>query len=55
MKSYALAAVAPLGTTYPSPPSGGTGDPDVPGGGRKAIAAAILQIGLPEFDPKSLP
>ena len=40
---------------YPSPPSGGTGDPGVPGRGTKAIATAKLQIKLPEFDLKKLP
>ena len=52
MKGYGLAALAPLATVYPSPPSGGTGDPGVQG--TKAIATANLQIELPEFDPKSL-
>ena len=42
-------------TVYPSPPSGGTGDPRLLGRGRKAIASANLQIELPEFDPKNLP
>ena len=55
MKSYGLAALAPLATTHPSPPSGGTGDLDVPGRGTKANGTANLQIELPEFDPKSLP
>ena len=31
MKSYGLAALAPVATTQPSCPSGGTGDPGVPG------------------------
>ena len=39
----------------PSPPSGGTSDPGVPGRGTKAITTANLQIELPEFDPKKLP
>ena len=55
MKGYGLAALAPLATVYPSPPSGGTGDPGVPGRGTKSIATANLQIELPEFDPKNLP
>ena len=55
MKSYGLAALAPLATKHPSPPSSGTGDPGVPGRGRKAIATANLQIELPEFDPENLP
>ena len=55
MQGYGLAALAPPATLYPSPPSGGTGHPGVPGRGTKAIAAANLQIELPEFDPKKLP
>ena len=55
MKGHGLAALAPLATVYPSPPSGGTGDPGVPGRGTKAIATAYLQIKLPEFDPKIVP
>ena len=55
MKSYGLAALAPLATTHPPPPSDGAGDPGVPGRGTKAIATAILQIEIPEFDPKNLP
>ena len=55
MKSYGVAALAPLATTHPSPPLGGTCDPSVPGRGTKAIATANLQIELPEFDPKNLP
>ena len=51
MKGYGLAALASLATVYPSPPSGGTGDPCVPGRGTKAIATANLQINLPQFDP----
>ena len=54
-KSYGLAALAPLATTHPSPPSGGTGDSGVPGRGTKAIATTNLQIELPQFDPKNLP
>ena len=50
MKGYGLAALAPLATVYPSPPSGGTGDTRVPGRGTKAIATT----NLPEFAPKSL-
>ena len=42
MKSYGLAALAPLATMHPSPCSGGTPDPDVPGRGTKAIATANL-------------
>ena len=52
MKGYGLAALAPLATVYPSPPSGGAGDPGVPGREMKAIATANLQIELPDFDPK---
>ena len=55
MKGYGLAALAPLAIVYPSPPSGGTGDPGVPGRGTKAIATGNLQIELPEIDPKNLP
>ena len=55
MKSYGLAALAPLATMHPSPPSGGTDDPDVPDRGTKAIATANLQMELPEFDPKTCP
>ena len=55
MKGYGLAAMAPLATVYPSPPSAGTGDTGVPGRGMKAIATANLQIELPEFNPKNLP
>ena len=55
MKGYGLAALAPLATVYPSPPSGGTGEPGVPGRGRKAIATANLQIEVPKFDPKNQP
>ena len=55
MKGYGLAVLAPLATVYPSPPSGGTGDPGVPGPGTKGIATANLQMELPEFDPKNLP
>ena len=46
MKSYGLAALAPLAITHPSPPSGRTADPGVPGRGTKAIATAKLRIGL---------
>ena len=55
MGGYGLAALAPLATVYPSPPSGGKGDTGVPGRGTKGIATANLQIELPEFDPKNLP
>ena len=55
MKGYGLAALAPLATVYPSPPSGGAGDLGVPSRRTKAIAMANLQIGLPKFDPKNLP
>ena len=55
MKSYGLAALAPLGITHPSPASGGTGDPGVPSRGTMAIATANLHIEPPEFDPKNLP
>ena len=53
--SYDLAALAPMATVYPSLPSGGTGDPGVPGRGTKAIATANLQTELPEVDPNNLP
>ena len=55
MKSYCLAALAPLATKHPPPHSGGRGDPGVPGRGTKAIATENLQIELPEFDSKYLP
>ena len=55
MEGHGLAALAPLATVYPSPPSGGKGDTGVPGRGTKGIATANLQIELPEFDPKNLP
>ena len=55
MKSYGLAALAPLAITHPSPPSGRTADPGVPGRGTKAIATAKLQIEPPEFNSKNLP
>ena len=55
MKSYGLAAVAPLAITHRSSPSDGRADPGVPRRGRKAIATANLQIKLTEFNPKSLP
>ena len=55
MKVYGLAALAPLATVYPSPPSDGKGDTGVLGRGTKGIATANLQIELPEFDPKNLP
>ena len=55
MKSYGLAALAPLATTHPSPPLGGTGDPGVPGRGRKAVATANIQIELTELDLKNVP
>ena len=55
MQGYGLAALAPLATVYPSPPSGGKGDTGVPRQGTKGIATANLQIELPEFDPKNLP
>ena len=55
MKGCGLAALAPLATVYPFPPSGGTGDTGFPGRGTKPIATANLQIELPECDPKNLP
>ena len=55
MEGYGLAALGPLATVYPSPPSGGKGDTGVPGRGTKGSATANLQIELPEFDPKNLP
>ena len=54
-KGHGLAAPVPLATVNLSPPSGGTGDPGVPGRGMKAITTANLQMELPEFDPKNLP
>ena len=50
MKGYGLAALAPLATLYPSPPSGGTGDPVVPGRGTKAIARQTFTF----FSPSSI-
>ena len=55
MEDYGLAALAPLATVYPSPPTGGKGDTGVPGRRTKGITTANLQIELPEFDPKNLP
>ena len=55
MEGYGLAALAPLVTVYPSPPSGEKGDTGVPGRGTRGIATRNLQIELPEFDPKNLP
>ena len=55
MKSYGQAALAPLATTHPSPPSCRPGDPGAPGRGTKAIVTANLQMELPELDPKTLP
>ena len=55
MKSYGLAALAPLATTHPSPPSPGTGDPGVPRRGMKAIATTNLPMELLQFYPKNLP
>ena len=55
MKSYGLAALAPLATGHPSAPSSGTSDQGVPGKGTKAIGTGNLQIEIPEFDPKHLP
>ena len=55
MEDYELAALAPLATVYPLPPSGGKRDTGVPGRGTKGIATAKLHIQLPEFDPKNLP
>ena len=46
MEGYGPAALAPLATVYPSPPSGGEGDTGVPGWGTKGIATANLQIEL---------
>ena len=55
MEDSGLAALAPLATVHPSPPSGGKGDTGVPGRGTKGIATTNLQIEIPEFDPKNLP
>ena len=55
MEGYGLAALAPLSTVYPSTPSGGKGDTGVPGQRTNGIATEILQIELPEFDPKNMP
>ena len=55
MKSYGVAAVAPLATTPPSPLSRGSGDTGLPGRGTKAIATVNLQIELAEFGRRHLP
>ena len=55
IKSYGVAAVAPLAITNPSRSSGGTGDTSVPGRGTKAITRANLQIELTQYDAKALP
>ena len=55
MKGYGLSALAPLATVHPSPLSAGTGDTGVPDRRTNAIAMAILQIEVPEFDAKNLP
>ena len=55
MKGYGLAALAPLATVYPSPPSGGKGDTGVPRRGMKGIATATFQIELSKFHPKNFP
>ena len=55
IKGYGQAALSPLTIVYPSHPSGGEGDPGVPGRGAKGIAKANLQIELPEFHPENLP
>ena len=55
MKSYSLAALAPLATPHRFSPPGETGDPGAPGGGTEAITTGNIQIELPEFDPKYLP
>ena len=55
MKSYGLAAVAPLAITHPPPSTDATVATCGWGRGTKAIATANLQIKLPEFDPKNLP
>ena len=55
MKSYGLAALAPLAITPPSPPPYGSGGTGGLGRGTKAIATVNLQMELPEFDPKNLP
>ena len=54
MKGYGLAALAPLATVYPSPPSGGTGDPGVPGRKRNALATANLHIELREVPSQKI-
>ena len=55
IKGYSLAALVPLATVYPSPPSGGAGDPGVRGRRTKAIAMANVQIELPKFSLNNLP
>ena len=55
MKSYCLAALASLATKHPPPPSGGKGDPSVPGGGRKAITTENIEFELPELYSIYLP
>ena len=55
VEGYGVAALAPLATVYPSPPSGGKGDTGVPGRETKGIATANLHIELLAFDPKKLP
>ena len=42
MKGYGLAALAPLATGYPPPPSGGPGDTGVPGRGTEGITTVNL-------------
>ena len=54
MKSYGLAALAPLAITHPAPLSGATGGQGVQGRGTKAITTANFQIQLPESDPNNL-
>ena len=55
MKSYGLAALAPLAITHPSPRPCVTGDTCRLGRGMNAIATANHQIDLSEFDSKMLP
>ena len=58
MKSYGLAALAPVANTHPSPPSGGQADPGAPGRRTKAIATANVQSLIPNIclsGPRSSP
>ena len=54
MKSYGLAALAPFATTHPSPPSGGTGDPGVPGRGTKVVTLSLIPNTCPSGPTSSV-